>query len=265
MNKKVVSILTIATLVLSLGTGTVTASAASTDIAALLQAGGTIPAGNYKLTKGVTVTKDIIANKVVIDASGCPSDTIAIVAKANITGITVNNAKRQGISMQDCLGKTLKNCTVNKAQFAGIEVKNNASYITLDHCISNNNFDNAKNGENADGFGIKNGAKNITLNNCSASGNSDDGYDTYTAGANIKFTGCTAENNGSGGNGDGNGFKLGPNLYNGQDGGLITVTGCTAKNNKGVGFLRNHNKVVPIQSGNISTGNIKGQFSWNLN
>ena len=41
MNKKVVSILTIATLVLSLGTGTVTASAASNDIATLLQAGGT--------------------------------------------------------------------------------------------------------------------------------------------------------------------------------------------------------------------------------
>lgn len=66
---------------------------------------------------------------------------------------------------------------------------------------------------------------------------------------------------------DGNGFKLGPCLYKGQDGGLVTVKDCRAINNKGVGFLRNHNKVTPIQSGNIATGNIAtgnkgGNFSW---
>lgn len=264
MKKKIISILSVAFLTLSLGIAPMKINAA-TDIATLLEKGGTIPTGNYKLTRGVKVTKDIIANGVVIDASGCPNDTIAIVAKASITGITVNNAKRQGISVQECSGKTLKNCTVTKAQFAGIEVKNNVSNITLDGCISNNNYDPAGKGENADGFGIKNGAKNITLKNCSATGNSDDGYDTYTAGANITFTGCKAISNGSGSNGDGNGFKLGPNSYNGVEGGLITVKNCTATNNKGWGFLRNHNKVAPVQSGNTATGNKAGQFNWNLN
>lgn len=265
MKKQVISILSIAVLTLSLSIGFAPFKAsAATDIATLLEKGGTIPAGNYKLKRGVTVTKDIIAKDVVIDASGCPNNTIAIVAKANITGITINNAKRQGISVQNCSGKTLTNCTVNKAQFAGIEVKNNVSDITLKGCVSNNNYDPANKGENADGFGIKNGAKNITLKNCSATGNSDDGYDTYTAGANITFIGCKAIGNGFGGNGDGNGFKLGPNLYNGVNGGLITVRDCTAADNKGWGFLRNHNKVAPIQSGNLSTGNKKGQFNWNI-
>ena len=263
MKKQVISFLSVAALTLSM-IGTPLTTSAATDIATLLQKGGTIPAGNYKLTKGVTVTKDIVAYGVVIDASGCPKDTIAIVSKASISGITINSPQRQGISVQNCTGKTIKDCTVTKAQFAGIEVKNNVSNITLNGCKSDYNYDAAGKGEDADGFGIKNGAKNITLINCSATGNSDDGYDTYTAGANITFIGCKASNNGSGANGDGNGFKLGPNKYNGVDGGLITVRNCSATNNKGWGFLRNHNKVTPVQSGNTATGNKKGQFNWNL-
>ncbi|MBU3100742.1 MULTISPECIES: right-handed parallel beta-helix repeat-containing protein [Clostridium] len=263
MKNRVIAILSVLALTASISIGGVPLKAnAATDIATLLEKGGTIPAGNYKLTRGVKVTKDIIANKVVIDASGCPNDTIAIVANASITGITINSPQRQGISIQDCSGKTLKNCTVTKAKFAGIEAKNNVSNILIEGCVSNNNYDPVNSGESADGFGIKNGAKDITLKNCSASSNSDDGYDTYTAGANITFIGCKAINSGSGGSGDGNGFKLGPN---GSSGGLITVTGCTATNNKGWGFLRNHNKVTPKQSGNIATGNLKGSFSWILN
>ncbi|WP_026884015.1 right-handed parallel beta-helix repeat-containing protein [Clostridium akagii] len=270
MNKKVLSIISMVALAMSLiavpvSAKTTVSSSASTDIASKLIAGGTIPAGNYTLSKGVTVTKDVVANGVVVDASGCPSDTVAIIAKANITGITINYPQRQGISVQSCSGKTIKNCTVTHAQFAGIEAKDSVSKITFDSCISNNNYDAASDGENADGFGIKNGATNITLKNCSSTGNSDDGYDCYTAGNNITFIGCKAINNGSGGNGDGNGFKLGPCSYNGVDGGLITVTNCTATNNKGWGFLRNHNKVTPVQSGNVATGNKKGQFSWDLN
>lgn len=238
--------------------------AANTDIASRLKAGGVIPAGNYKLTKKVDVTKPVSAYGVVVDASGCPSDTIAIVAKANISGITIKNPQRQGISVQKCSNVKIKDCKVTGAQFAGIEAKDDVSNITFENCQSDYNFDNVKKGENADGFGIKNGAKNITLINCSATGNSDDGYDTYTAGSNITFIKCTASNNGSGQNGDGNGFKLGPCTYKGQNGGLVTVKNCTATNNKGWGFLRNHNKVAPVQSGNIATGNKKGQFNWQL-
>lgn len=235
-----------------------------TDIAAQLIAGGTIPAGNYKLTRGVTITKDIVANGVIIDASGCPADTIAIIAKASITGITINYPQRQGISVQSCSGKTLKECTVTHAQFSGIEIKDNVSNITLEKCTSNYNFDNAKQGENADGFGIKNGAKDITLMDCSSTGNSDDGYDCYSSGNNIKFINCKAANNGSGKNGDGNGFKLGPCSYKGIKGGFITVTNCTATGNQGWGFLRNHNTKDPVQSGNVANNNKKGQFKWAL-
>lgn len=237
-------------------------SAKNKDIASLLKAGGTIPAGHYKLTKGVKVTKDIVANNVVIDASGCPKGTIAITAKASIKGITINYPQRQGISVQSCKGKTLENCTVTHAQFAGIEVKNNVSNITLKNCKSNDNYDDAGQGEDADGFGIKNGAHDITLIKCSANHNSDDGFDCYTSGSNITFKNCTATNNGFGKNGDGNGFKLGPCKYKNQNGGLVTVRNCKAKNNKGWGFLRNHNTVAPIHSGNTATGNKKGQFSW---
>ncbi|AAK79928.1 parallel beta-helix repeat protein [Clostridium acetobutylicum] len=264
MNKKILSLLTSVAIISSVASFGVQAKSvnAKGDIASKLEAGGVIPAGNYTLNRGVKVTKPISAEGVVIDASACPKGTIAIVARANISGITINNAKRQGISVQNCSGITIKNCKVTKAQFAGIEAKDNVSNVTFENCESDYNFDNANGGEDADGFGIKNGAKNITLKNCVAIGNSDDGYDTYTAGSNITFLGCRAQNNGSGKNGDGNGFKLGPCLYKNQDGGLVTVKNCTALNNKGVGFLRNHNKVAPVQSGNIASGNKGGDFKW---
>ncbi|MCR3759734.1 right-handed parallel beta-helix repeat-containing protein [Clostridium felsineum] len=264
MNKRILGLLTSAILVSSFASYGVQAKTVKGggDIASKLEAGGVIPAGHYTLNRGVKVTKPVTATGVVIDASACPKGTIAITASANITGITINKPQRQGISVQKCSGVTIKDCTVTGAQFAGIEAKDNVSNVTFDNCKSNYNFDNTNGGEDADGFGIKNGAKNITLKNCTSIGNSDDGYDTYTAGNNITFLGCTAENNGSGKNGDGNGFKLGPCLYGSQDGGLITVKNCKAINNKGVGFLRNHNKVNPIQSGNIATGNKGGNFKW---
>lgn len=74
------------------------------DIAAKLEAGGAIPAGRYKLNRGVKVTKPVSAYGVIIDASGCPSNTIAIKASASISGITINNPQRQGISVQNCSG-----------------------------------------------------------------------------------------------------------------------------------------------------------------
>lgn len=131
-------------------------------------------------------------------------------------------------------------------------------------CVSDYNFDDANQGENADGFGIKNGASDVTLINCTSKGNSDDGFDCYTAGNNIQFLKCTALENGAGKNGDGNGFKLGPCSYKGHKGGLVTVTDCKAIDNEGCGFLRNHNKVTPRYSGNTAYGNKKGQFRWNL-
>jgi hypothetical protein len=58
------------------------------------------------------------------------------------------------------------------------------------------------------------------------------GWDLYGQPATVTITNCTATNNGYGGNGDGNGFKLGSAGQNIPH----TVTNCTSSYNKASGY-----------------------------
>lgn len=111
--------------------------------------------------------------------------------------------------------------------------------------------------EDADGYACKlSGGASNKFDHCTASNNSDDGWDLYGQPYTVTITNCTATNNGAGGNGDGNGFKLGSSGQNIPH----TVTKCTSSNNKASGYDGNGNTGRITITGSGGTGNGKTLF-----
>jgi len=175
----------------------------------------------------------------------------------NITNMNIKNAPDAGLVFQIGGNNYVNNVHASGNKDSGIQVYNGAYNVSVNNCTSTGNNDAQNGGENADGFACKlsAGAGN-QFNNCTATSNSDDGFDLYGQTYPVKLTGCTANSNGKGSNGDGNGFKLG-------SAGLSvahTVTNCSASNNSpGWGFTRNGNaKGVIKYSGLTGSGNKAG-------
>jgi hypothetical protein len=176
----------------------------------------------------------------------------------NITNMTIKNAPDCGLVLQVGGNNYVANITATGNKDSGIQVYNGASNNYIYNCRSNENYDVANGGENADGFACKlsAGAGN-KFENCTANHNSDDGWDLYGQPATVKIINCTATNNGYGSNGDGNGFKLGSAGQNIAH----TVTGCTASYNKAWGYDGNGNTGHITTTGSGGTGNGKGLFT----
>ncbi len=177
----------------------------------------------------------------------------------NITNMTIKNAPDCGLVFQIGGYNYVYNVKTNNNGDSGLQIYNGAHHNNISYCTSNDNYDAANGGENADGFACKlsAGASN-GFSNCTANHNSDDGWDLYGQPYTVTIKNCTATNNGFGSNGDGNGFKLGSagqnvphtvtdcvssyNLASGYDGngntGHITITGSTGTGNGGSLFYR---------------------------
>jgi len=110
---------------------------------------------------------------------------------------------------------------------SGVNISGTANLVA-DVVAWNNNLSAG----DSDGFHVLGGSKNI-FRNCISFGNADDGYDMWKSTGNL-LENCLAYGNGWGpnGNGDGNGFKLGP-------GGGNTAQFCVAYNNRSRGFENN--------------------------
>lgn len=175
----------------------------------------------------------------------------------NIQNMRITGGPSSGLVFQTGGNNYVNNVTADYNGNTGIQVYNGAYNVSVNNCNSNQNYDVSAGGEDADGFACKlsSGAGN-QFNNCYASYNSDDGWDLYGNPQPVKITGCTAERNGKGSNGDGNGFKLG------SSGQSIahTITNCVANyNSPGWGFTRNGNAKGVIKfSGLTGTGNKAG-------
>lgn len=175
----------------------------------------------------------------------------------NVTNMTIKNAPDCGLVFQLGGNNYVYNVTTTGNKDSGLQVYNGAYNVSVNNCTSTNNNDTQNAGENADGFACKLSAgSGNQFNNCVATGNADDGFDLYGQPYPVKITGCTANNNGKGSNGDGNGFKLGSS---GQSV-AHTITNSSASNNSpGWGFTRNGNaKGVIKYSGLTGSGNAKG-------
>ena len=171
----------------------------------------------------------------------------------------------------------IERCTFHENSDTGLQLGRSASSITdisgwpsnnlILNCTSYNNYDKETLGENADGFAAKLtvGDGNV-FDGCIAYRNSDDGWDMYakTDSGNIgtiTLLNCVAFENGwvlektnsytkdkDGNymdsfmtqNGDGNGFKLGGSIMNGE----MVLKNCMAFNNRMGGFADNSNPGV---------------------
>ena len=175
----------------------------------------------------------------------------------NITNMTIKNAPDCGLVFQQGGFNYVNNVTTTANKDSGLQVYNGAHDNNITYCTSTENFDTANAGENADGFACKLSAgANNKFDHCTANHNSDDGWDLYGQPYTVRITNCTATNNGYGGNGDGNGFKLGSAGQNIPH----TASGCTSSYNKAAGYDGNGNTGHITTTGSGGSGNGKALF-----
>ncbi|MEO6521238.1 MAG: right-handed parallel beta-helix repeat-containing protein [Mucilaginibacter sp.] len=170
----------------------------------------------------------------------------------NIQNITIKNAPSCGIVFQSGGYNYAYKIISTGNKDSGIQVYNGAHDDNITYCTSSENYDTAAGGENADGFACKLSAgKNNKFDHCTAYHNSDDGWDLYGQPYTVTITNCTSTNNGYGGSGDGNGFKLG------SAGQVVahTVTNCTSSNNTKSGYDGNGNTGHITTTGSGGSGN----------
>jgi hypothetical protein len=161
----------------------------------------------------------------------------------HLKGIDITNAGDNGIYTEGHYN-IIELCNTYKNGDSGIQFSGGASHNLILNCDSYLNYDPDNKGENADGYAAKFdlGPGNRFIG-CRAWGNSDDGWDFWQAQPSIYLEGCQAFANGfniwdvSGFNGDGNGFKLGGDYYQGPH----KLVRCVAFDNRGKGFDQNHN------------------------
>lgn len=170
----------------------------------------------------------------------------------NIQYMTIQNAGDCGLVFQHG-----GNNYVNKVNFygngdSGCQIYNGAYNDWIQYCNSNENYDAANGGENADGFACKlsAGSGNVFYK-CNSNHNSDDGWDLYGQPYTVKIYYCKSENNGYGSNGDGNGFKLGSSGQNVSH----FVRYCESNYNKAHGYDGNGNTGHMYTEGSGGTGN----------
>jgi len=175
----------------------------------------------------------------------------------NITNMTIKNSPDCGLVFQAGGYNYVYKVITYANKDSGIQIYNASHHNSINYCTSYDNYDVANGGENADGFACKlSGGAGNTFNSCNAKHNSDDGWDLYGQPYTVKMNYCTAESNGYGTNGDGNGFKLGSSGQNVPH----TVYYCTSSYNKAAGYDGNGNTGHITTTGSGGTGN--GKALW---
>lgn len=119
-----------------------------------------------------------------------------------------------------------------------------AAFIEVVNCDSYQNFDPAGNGGNADGFAAKmHCGQGITFSGCRAWENGDDGWDLFETDYSVVISNCwTWKSAMLGGQGNGNGFKLGGDGAGGQSKGTHSALHCVSFGNKVNGFTQNSHR-----------------------
>jgi hypothetical protein len=247
---------------------TITTEAALRTAVAAAVAGDVITiSGTVNLTKTLELAKSgTSSSKInltggVLNCSALASGSWGVKVNGsywNITNITVKNAPDCGIVFQTGGFNYAYNVSTLANGDSGLQIYNGSHDNYIKSCKSNDNYDAANAGENADGFACKLSAgKNNVFESCTANHNSDDGWDLYGQPYTVTIKSCTASNNGFGTNGDGNGFKLGSAGQNVAH----TVTNNTATNNLAWGYDGNGNTGHITITGSTGSGNKKGLFT----
>ena len=214
-----------------------------------------------ELAKSGTSSSKINLTGGILNCSGLASGSWGVKVNGsywNITNMTIRNAPDCGLVFQTGGYNYVYNVSTLSNGDSGLQIYNGGHDNYILSCKSNDNYDAANAGENADGYACKLSAgKNNVFEKCSANHNSDDGWDLYGQPYTVTIKNCTASNNGFGSNGDGNGFKLG------SAGQKVahTVTNNTATNNLAWGYDGNGNTGHITITGSGGSGNKKGLFT----
>ena len=214
-----------------------------------------------KLDVSGTSSAKITLQGGILDGSKLPTGARGVGLNGNfwiIKNMTIRKAKDNGIVVQNGGFNLMTGVTTTGCEDTGIQIYNGAHDNLVSFCTSTENFDKANSGENADGFACKlSSGKNNKFDHCTANHNSDDGWDLFGNPYSVIITNCTASNNGFGGNGDGNGFKLGSAGQNIPH----TVTNNRSNNNKKSGYDGNGNVGHMTMTGSTGSGNGGALFS----
>ena len=247
---------------------TVTTEAALKSAIAAAKAGDVITvSGTIKLTATLQLLNSGTSSSKInftggtLDCSGISGTNWGVKCNGsywNITNMTIKNAPDAGLVFQTGGYNYVYNVTTTGNHDTGLQIYNSSHDNYVNACKSNENYDNAAGGENADGFACKlSGGANNRFEGCVANHNSDDGWDLYGQPYTVTINNCTATNHGYGTDGDGNGFKLGSAGQNVAH----TVTNCTANNNKAWGYDGNGNTGHITTTGSGGSGNGSGLFT----
>jgi pectate disaccharide-lyase len=116
-----------------------------------------------------------------------------------------------------------------------------AAYIEVVNCDSYQNFDVAGNGGNADGFAAKmHCGQGIIFTGCRSWENGDDAWDLFETDYSVTISNCWCWKSAMiGGQGNGNGFKMGGNGAGGNSKGVHKAIRCVAFNCKVNNFDQN--------------------------
>ncbi len=171
----------------------------------------------------------------------------------NIQGLEVGYAGDNGIKVEGSYLR-FEQCVFHHNGDTGLQIgfghtNSNpggllAAYIEVVNCDSYLNFDLASNGGNADGFAAKmHCGQGIVFIGCRAWENSDDGWDLFETDHSVVISNCwTWKSAMVGGQGNGNGFKMGGNGAGGDSKGTHYAYNCVAFSHKVNGFTQNSHK-----------------------
>jgi len=164
-------------------------------------------------------------------------------------GIEVCNVKapagaNNGIWCNPCTHNIFELMDFHHNQGPGLSIANGEGDLLILNCDSHDNYDVAKNGEDADGFGIhyQTRGDTIVLRGCRSWWNADDGYDFFKQQFPVVVENCWAYgngyiNSGTGTGGNGSGFKMG-NSFSPKV--RHTIRNCVSWKNRAQGFYANH-------------------------
>jgi hypothetical protein len=221
---------------------------------------GTITAtGSVKLANSGTSSARITLQGGKIDCSAAGTSAGLSISGAywTVSGVELYNGGGRGVQIAGGTYNILQNLNVHNNANMGIEINQGGSNNQVIGCTASENYDVSTGGENADGFAVKNGAGlGNSFTNCISHHNSDDGWDLYEFTDSVTFNSCTAESNGYGSQGDGDGWKLGGPTSGSHANHVLN--NCVANYNNLYGYSQNYNPSSITLNNCTGTGNLKG-------
>ncbi|MFN8410900.1 MAG: hypothetical protein U0Z26_00795 [Anaerolineales bacterium] len=247
------------------------------DFALTIQGGWTgtgtnINTANPSVFNGTSLTitgwnNDVTLNDITITGNTSAVNALWVSTTGNITTtrVTVQNNTNDGAVLNNNIGSSVGNVTINDSQFNGNSGTSSGLFVSSFGTVTLKNVTASNNGTGANGFGIyMNNAnaitpKAVTLTNVTTSNNHNTGLKVITKGG-ITASSLTANTNGVDGAqlenflGVGNVTLSGTNTFSGnintglsvESKGVVNISNVQAVSNYSGVYVKNNNAATPM-------------------